>query len=75
MDILIRQTEEKDVDDIITVEKRAFGEDSVANLTAELLTDKSGEPRISFLAFNNNMGRLGIYYLPKPPLKTLMLIL
>ncbi len=54
MSIEIRPTIEKDFDDIIEVEKRAFGEDSVAELTAELLNDKSAEPYISLLAFEND---------------------
>ena len=52
MKFFVRETQENDFDDIIKVEKRAFGEDSVANLTAELLSDKSGDPRISLLAFD-----------------------
>jgi putative acetyltransferase len=52
VDISIRETHEKDFNDIIEVEKLAFGEDSVANLTADLLKDESGEPSISLLAFD-----------------------
>jgi len=52
MDIIIRETEEKYLNDIIEVEKQAFGEDSVANLTADLLKDESAKPRISLLAFD-----------------------
>jgi putative acetyltransferase len=54
MNIKIRPTTENDFDDIMEVEKRAFGEDSVAKLTAELLNDKSAEPYISLLAFEND---------------------
>jgi len=54
MNIKIRPTTGKDFDDIIEVEKRAFGEDSIAKLTAELLNDKSAEPYISLLAFEND---------------------
>lgn len=54
MEIIIRETKENDFNDIIDVEKRAFGEDSVANLTGDLLNDKSAEPRISLLAFHGN---------------------
>ncbi len=54
MNIKIRPTIENDFDDIIEVEKRAFGEDSVAKLTAALLNDKSAEPYISLLAFEND---------------------
>lgn len=52
MDIVIRETHKNDFEDIIQVEISAFGEDSVAKLTAELLSDKSGEPKISLLAFD-----------------------
>ena len=54
MDIVIRETHENDFDDIIQVEKSSFGEDSAANLTAELLSDPSGEPKISLLAFDDD---------------------
>ena len=54
MSIKIRPTIESDFDNIIEVEKRAFGDDSVAKLTAELLNDKSAEPYISLLAFEND---------------------
>ena len=54
MRIKIRPTAENDFDDIWEVEKRAFGENSIAKLTAELLKDKSAEPYISLLAFEND---------------------
>ena len=54
MNIIIRPTTENDFDDIMEVEKRTFGEDSVTKLTAELLNDKSAEPYISLLAFEND---------------------
>ena len=54
MSIEIRPSTENDFDVIMEVEKRAFGEDSVAELTAELLNDKSAEPYISLLAFEND---------------------
>ena len=51
MSIIIRQTIENYFDDIMEIERRAFGEDSVAKLTIELLNDKSAESYISLLAF------------------------
>ena len=53
MSIKIRPTIENYFDDILEIERRAFGEDSVAKLTVELLNDKSAEPYISLLAFEN----------------------
>ena len=50
--IQIRETMDNDFNDIMEVEKQAFGEDSVAKLTAQLLNDKSAEPGISLLAFD-----------------------
>ena len=54
MNIKFRPTIENDFDDIIEVEKRAFDKDSAADLTSELLNDKSAEPYISLLAFEND---------------------
>lgn len=53
-DILIRKTAAADFNDIIEVEKLAFGYDKEAKLVAELLTDPSAEPIISLLAFYKN---------------------
>jgi len=52
-DILIRQTVEKDFNNIMEVERLAFGYDKEAKLTADLLSDKSANPMISLLAFYN----------------------
>ena len=53
-DILIRETVFSDIEDILEVERLAFGYDKEAQLAVELLSDKSAEPVISLLAFNEN---------------------
>lgn len=50
-DIQVRTTNTEDFDDIMNVEKTAFGYDKEAKLVAELLSDKTAEPMISLLAF------------------------
>ena len=49
--IQIRETNTNDFNDIMTVEKQAFGYDKEAQLVAELLADKTAEPLVSLLAF------------------------
>lgn len=51
-DILIRETTSDDFNDIMKVEKLAFGYDKEAKLVAELLTDPTAEPVVSLLAFD-----------------------
>jgi len=51
--ILIRETEAKDFNDIMEVEKQAFGYEKEARLVADLLDDKSAQPLVSLLAFYN----------------------
>lgn len=51
-DIQIRETTDADFSDIMEVEKDAFGYDKEANLVEQLLSDKSAEPIVSLLAFN-----------------------
>ena len=51
--IQIRETLPKDFNNIMEVEKQAFGYDKEAKLVAELLTDKTAEPIISLIAFYN----------------------
>lgn len=53
-DILIRETAQYDFNDIMEIEKLAFGYDKEAKLVAELLEDKTGEPMLSLLAFQEN---------------------
>lgn len=50
-DIEIRETTADDFADIIEVEKLAFDHNAEAEITAELLSDASAEPRLSLLAF------------------------
>lgn len=51
--ITIRTTNSDDFNDIMQVEKLAFGYDKEAKLVAELLSDKTAEPMLSLLAFDN----------------------
>jgi putative acetyltransferase len=51
-DITIIKTNDSHYNDIIAVEKSAFGHDKEANLTAALLKDKTGEPLLSLLAYH-----------------------
>ena len=50
----IRSTCQQDFDDIMNVEKSAFGYNREANLVAELLHDTSAEPILSLLALHKN---------------------
>ena len=54
-DIIYRETTDNDLISIIEVQKSAFGGNSVAQLTAELLEDDSAMPKISLLAFDSNI--------------------
>lgn len=51
--ITIRKTNAGDFDSIMLVDKLAFGYDKEAKLVAELLSDKTAEPMLSLLAFDN----------------------
>jgi putative acetyltransferase len=53
-DIQIRETNDKDHADIMDVEKQAFGHAKEAELTHDLLHDKTAEPMLSLLAFHKN---------------------
>ena len=50
-DIKIRETKVEDFNDIMQVEREAFGYEKEARLVADLLADKSAEPMVSLLAF------------------------
>lgn len=52
--MLIRETQIHDFNEIMDVEKSAFGYVKEANLVADLLSDPSAEPLLSLLAFHNN---------------------
>lgn len=51
--IQIKETSINDINEIIHVEKLAFGSEEEALLTTNLLKDKSAEPMLSLLAFDN----------------------
>ena len=53
--IHIRETKDTDFNDIMEVEKQAFGYDKEAELVADLLKDKSAQPIVSLLAFQDNI--------------------
>lgn len=52
--IIIVKTSDKDLKDIIEVEKQAFGQDEEADLVKLLLKDKTAQPVLSLLAIYNN---------------------
>ncbi len=54
MIITFRQSLQNDIYDIINIQYESFNEDSVADLTADLLKDDTAEPRISLLAFDGD---------------------
>ena len=53
-DIIIKETETTDFNDIMEVEKQAFGYDKEAELVAGLLKDQTATPYLSLLAFYKN---------------------
>ena len=59
MKIKIRQTNSHDLDEIISIHEIAFGEDSVAKLTAELIKDETAEPIVSLIALDNDIKPIG----------------
>lgn len=50
-DIEIRETENRDIKDILEVEEKAFGYVKEAELTSDLLNDETAKPALSLLAF------------------------
>lgn len=52
MNIKIRNTTTKDINDIIQIQKAAFGENSIEKLTDDLLKDETAKPIISLLAID-----------------------
>ncbi|MCW4031105.1 MAG: N-acetyltransferase [Candidatus Bathyarchaeota archaeon] len=50
----IRETTPADINDILYVEREAFQRDSEVNITRDMLSDPSAEPRVSLLAFVEN---------------------
>ncbi len=53
-DIIIRETKQNDFDDIMTVERRAFGSEDEAELTKNLMADSTSKPILSLLAFDKH---------------------
>lgn len=51
-DIEIRETNAGDCDEVMQVEREAFGYEKEARLVADLLADRSAEPLVSLLAFH-----------------------
>lgn len=51
--IFIRQTGDSDLNDILDVEKQAFGYDKEAELVRQLLSDGSAAPVLSLLAYRD----------------------
>lgn len=50
----IREAKDSDLNDVLLVEKTAFGYDKEANLVKDLLGDPSAKPLCSLLAFNGD---------------------
>ena len=60
----IRQAFEADIDDVLRVERDAFGYDKEAELVRELLNDPTAQPLISLLAYNDDraVGHIPVSY-------------
>lgn len=52
--IVIKESDTNDLNNIIEIEKQAFGYDKEAELTVSLLKDKTATPILSLLAFDEN---------------------
>ena len=50
----IRPTDESDLDDLLEVERAAFGQDAEAELVRNLLADPSARPLVSLMAFDGD---------------------
>lgn len=50
----IREADESDLNDVLRVEREAFGNDQIAKLVEELLDDPSARPLTSLLAFQGD---------------------
>ncbi len=49
----IREAKDKNINEVLSVEKSAFGYDKEAELVNDLLNDKTAEPRLSLLGFDD----------------------
>lgn len=52
--MIIRETKPADIEDIMDVQRRAFGYDKEAILTLDLLSDTSAEPFLSLIAYKKD---------------------
>lgn len=52
--MIIRETGDADLDAVLAVERAAFGSDDEAELVAALMRDKSAEPFLSLLAYQDD---------------------
>jgi len=59
--ILIREAVGTDLNDVLSIERFAFGYDKESDLVRDLLNDNSAKPLYSLLAFNNDKGSLAVY--------------
>ncbi len=50
----IREAPTADFDDVLRVERSAFGDDEVPNLVGDLLADETAKPMLSLLAFDDD---------------------
>ena len=50
----IKEAADTELNDVLQVEKDAFGYDKEANLVKDLLNDSTAKPYFSFLAFKND---------------------
>ena len=53
--MLIREASDSDLNDVLTVERLAFGRDEEAELVRALLNDRSAQPILSLLAFKDDL--------------------
>ena len=51
--MIIRNTSDSDINDILRIQKEAFGYDKESNLVNSLLRDESAKPLLSLLAIDN----------------------
>ena len=52
--MIIREALDSDLEDVLAVERAAFGSDEEANLVRDLLGDETARPYLSLLAFEND---------------------
>ncbi|MBN2528120.1 MAG: N-acetyltransferase [Deltaproteobacteria bacterium] len=69
LEMMIREADADDLNDVLDVERRAFGYDKEAKLVADLLCDPTSEPRLSLLAYAGNQA-VGHVLFTKATLKT-----